>query len=156
MRGYPPPDKLLEQIREKNLTSFAAAKTELKLLPITEVENTRKFISENHSHGNYTFINFPWVNHGSKVLLRDTPERRQMRQWLQDVLNGAPTEARAYDDARMRWWREARFGMFVHWGLFSSAGGKELNGLMFKDGGEADLYIDDITLDPCNPIRTAQ
>jgi hypothetical protein len=72
------------------------------------------------------------------------------------VLNGAPTEARAYDDARMRWWREARFGMFVHWGLFSSAGGKELNGLMFKDGGEADLYIDDITLDPCNPIRTAQ
>jgi len=26
-------------------------------------------------------------------------------------------------DARMRWWREARFGMFVHWGLFSAAGG---------------------------------
>ena len=23
---------------------------------------------------------------------------------------------------RMRWWREARFGMFVHWGLFSAAG----------------------------------
>ncbi|MBN1854200.1 MAG: alpha-L-fucosidase, partial [Pirellulales bacterium] len=26
-------------------------------------------------------------------------------------------------DARMQWWREARFGMFVHWGLFSAAGG---------------------------------
>lgn len=26
-------------------------------------------------------------------------------------------------DARMAWWREARFGMFVHWGLFSAAGG---------------------------------
>ena len=26
-------------------------------------------------------------------------------------------------DARMKWWREARFGMFVHWGLFSAAGG---------------------------------
>ena len=25
--------------------------------------------------------------------------------------------------ARMQWWREARFGMFVHWGLFSAAGG---------------------------------
>lgn len=24
---------------------------------------------------------------------------------------------------RMQWWREARFGMFVHWGLFSAAGG---------------------------------
>jgi alpha-L-fucosidase len=26
-------------------------------------------------------------------------------------------------DARMAWWREARFGMFVHWGLYSPAGG---------------------------------
>jgi alpha-L-fucosidase len=27
-------------------------------------------------------------------------------------------------DARMAWWREARFGMFVHWGLYSVAGGE--------------------------------
>ena len=26
-------------------------------------------------------------------------------------------------DARMHWWREARFGLFIHWGLFSAAGG---------------------------------
>jgi alpha-L-fucosidase len=26
-------------------------------------------------------------------------------------------------DARMAWWREARFGLFVHWGLYSPAGG---------------------------------
>jgi hypothetical protein len=26
-------------------------------------------------------------------------------------------------DARMAWWREARFGMFVHFGLYSPAGG---------------------------------
>ena len=31
-----------------------------------------------------------------------------------------PPEAR---DARMEWWREARFGMFVHWGLYSGLGG---------------------------------
>jgi alpha-L-fucosidase len=30
------------------------------------------------------------------------------------------TEAR---DARMAWWREARFGMFVHWGLYSGLAG---------------------------------
>jgi hypothetical protein len=42
---------------------------------------------------------------------------------------GAPAEAAqvalwATDrDARMRWWREARFGMFIHWGLYSPAGG---------------------------------
>ena len=32
-------------------------------------------------------------------------------------------ETKAHRDARMKWWREARFGMFVHWGLFSAAGG---------------------------------
>ena len=26
-------------------------------------------------------------------------------------------------DERMQWWRDARFGMFVHWGLYSPAGG---------------------------------
>ncbi len=28
-------------------------------------------------------------------------------------------------DARMRWWREARFGMFVHYGLYSQVGRNE-------------------------------
>lgn len=27
------------------------------------------------------------------------------------------------DDARMRWWREARFGLFIHWGLYSIPAG---------------------------------
>src|SRR5512139_3597340 len=26
-------------------------------------------------------------------------------------------------DARMDWWRQARFGMFVHWGLYSGLAG---------------------------------
>ena len=30
-------------------------------------------------------------------------------------------------DARMAWWREARFGMFIHWGLYAVPGG-EWNG----------------------------
>lgn len=32
-------------------------------------------------------------------------------------------ETPAEHDARMRWWREARFGMFVHWGLYSGLAG---------------------------------
>jgi len=28
-------------------------------------------------------------------------------------------------DERMRWWREARFGMFVHWGLYAQVGRHE-------------------------------
>ncbi len=32
-------------------------------------------------------------------------------------------ESTAERDARMGWWREARFGMFVHWGLYSGLAG---------------------------------
>ena len=33
------------------------------------------------------------------------------------------TETAAQHDARMSWWREARFGMFIHWGLYSIPAG---------------------------------
>ncbi len=32
-------------------------------------------------------------------------------------------ETKAHRDARMHWWREARFGMFIHWGLYAEAAG---------------------------------
>ncbi|MCW5976805.1 MAG: alpha-L-fucosidase [Bryobacteraceae bacterium] len=40
---------------------------------------------------------------------------------LADSLGGAETADQR--NARMRWWREARFGMFVHWGLYSGLAG---------------------------------
>ena len=43
------------------------------------------------------------------------------------------TETATQRDARMHWWREARFGMFIHWGLYSiPAGtwkGKQVSGI---------------------------
>ena len=33
------------------------------------------------------------------------------------------TETTAQRDARMSWWRNARFGMFIHWGLYSVPAG---------------------------------
>ena len=36
-------------------------------------------------------------------------------------------ETKAERDARMKWWREARFGMFIHWGLYAVPAG-EYNG----------------------------
>jgi alpha-L-fucosidase len=46
---------------------------------------------------------------------------------------GAVTETAAQKDARMKWWRDARFGMFIHWGLYAvPAGtwkGERVNGL---------------------------
>ncbi|HWR54569.1 MAG TPA: alpha-L-fucosidase [Bryobacteraceae bacterium] len=35
----------------------------------------------------------------------------------------AGTETREQRDVRMQWWRDARFGMFVHWGLYSGLAG---------------------------------
>lgn len=35
----------------------------------------------------------------------------------------APAETSEERDRRMAWWREARFGMFVHWGLYSGLAG---------------------------------
>jgi alpha-L-fucosidase len=32
-------------------------------------------------------------------------------------------ETPAQHDARMKWWREARFGMFIHWGIYSVPAG---------------------------------
>ncbi len=37
-----------------------------------------------------------------------------------DYLDEAPAER----DARMSWWREARFGMFIHWGLYAVPAGE--------------------------------
>lgn len=38
---------------------------------------------------------------------------------LQAAAGAGPTR-----DERMAWWREARFGMFIHWGLYSVLGGE--------------------------------
>src|SRR4051812_22648655 len=38
-------------------------------------------------------------------------------------------------DRRIKWWREARFGMFIHWGLYAVPAG-EYKGKRAKDIGE--------------------
>jgi alpha-L-fucosidase len=42
-------------------------------------------------------------------------------------------ETSAQRDARMKWWREARFGMFIHWGVYSvpagTYNGKQVSGI---------------------------
>ena len=40
-------------------------------------------------------------------------------------------ETPAQRDARMRWWREAKFGLFIHWGVYAVPAGKY---------GEKDTY----------------
>jgi len=47
----------------------------------------------------------------------------------------ASKETKAERDARMAWWREARFGMFIHWGLYAVPAG-EYQGKRSKEIGE--------------------
>src|SRR3954447_17808026 len=39
------------------------------------------------------------------------------------LASGLAAATTAQRDARMKWWREARFGMFVHWGLYLGLAG---------------------------------
>ncbi len=50
-----------------------------------------------------------------------------------DSVDPHANETKVQRDARMHWWREARFGMFIHWGLYAvPAGtyqGKQIGGI---------------------------
>lgn len=53
------------------------------------------------------------------------------------------SESPAQRDARLKWFRDARFGMFIHWGLYSQAAG-EFDGKPTPGAGEwimADLKV---------------
>src|SRR5947199_4812994 len=41
-----------------------------------------------------------------------------------EALNGWWTEALKTRDQRLQWWRDARFGCFIHWGVYSALGGE--------------------------------
>lgn len=40
-----------------------------------------------------------------------------------ETTNRLPAETEAARQERIQWWREARFGMFIHWGLYAIPGG---------------------------------
>lgn len=65
----------------------------------------------------------------------DIPDNLQLpqdKEALQDALDGWWSEARGNFDERMSWYNDAKFGCFIHWGVYSvPAGiwkGRELGG----------------------------
>ena len=38
--------------------------------------------------------------------------------------NGEGKAASKLNDSKMQWWKDAKFGMFIHWGLYSVPAGK--------------------------------
>ena len=44
--------------------------------------------------------------------------------FLPTAIAATPGETKEEEDARMAWWRDAKFGMFVHWGLYAVPAGE--------------------------------
>ena len=53
------------------------------------------------------------------AILPFTPARAADAPVAKTKPSATPTETKEHKDARMAWFREARFGMFIHWGLYS-------------------------------------
>lgn len=47
----------------------------------------------------------------------------------------------AQHNARMAWWRDARFGMFIHWGLYSIPAGKWGNGTNYGEWLREEAHV---------------
>jgi alpha-L-fucosidase len=66
-------------------------------------------------------------------------------------LDGSPS------DDRMKWWREARFGMFVHWGLYSILagewGGRTEYAEWIRNNAQIPIGEYDTLLDRFNPTK---
>ena len=43
---------------------------------------------------------------------------------IDDAVHGWWATSMKTHDARIAWWRDARFGMFIHWGIYSLPGGE--------------------------------
>ncbi|WP_448699204.1 alpha-L-fucosidase [Mucilaginibacter sp. AW1-3] len=57
-----------------------------------------------------------------KTMANDVKNRDQKA--IDEAKNGWWTASMKTHDSRVEWWREARFGMFIHWGIYSLPGGE--------------------------------
>ncbi|MCS3801388.1 alpha-L-fucosidase [Chitinophagaceae bacterium OAS944] len=46
------------------------------------------------------------------------------KQAIDEAVNGWWKESMRNHDERIQWWQQARFGMFIHWGIYSLPGGE--------------------------------
>jgi len=83
-----------------------------------------------------------------KEMFNRAKQRDQLA--IDDALNNWWTASMKTHDQRIKWWREAKFGMFIHWGIYSlPAGewkGKKVSGyaehLMRKEKISRNEYLD--------------
>ena len=63
--------------------------------------------------------------------------------WVPEGTAHTPTDTPAEHEAKMGWWRDARFGMFIHWGIYAVPAG-EWNGR--RIGGSSEWILKDASI----------
>ena len=99
----------------------------------------------------FVFINgYSQLNKSDEEkMLQDNGKQRD-QQAIDEARNGWWTESMKNHDQRIQWWRHAKFGMFIHWGVYSLPGGewkgKKVSGyaehLMRKEKISRTEYLD--------------
>jgi len=55
-------------------------------IPVVEKEKIETYVKSAFPEGDFTFINLPFSEHTETWVLRDSPERRLVREWIQQKL----------------------------------------------------------------------
>lgn len=85
--------------------------------------------------------------------------KKRDQQAIDEAKGGWWTQSMKSHEERIEWWRDARFGMFVHWGVYSGPGGewkgKKVSGysehLMRKEKIPLAKYKEEV-VKPFNPV----
>ncbi|PTR01545.1 alpha-L-fucosidase [Mucilaginibacter yixingensis] len=60
---------------------------------------------------------------GDEAAMQNQAKARDKKE-IDKALNGWWKASMQTHDSRIQWWRDARFGMFIHWGVYSLPGGE--------------------------------
>lgn len=63
----------------------------------------------------------------TRMLVKTMRRDYELKRKAPDVateMEELPTENRKNDEARLSWFREAKFGMMIHWGLYAELAGE--------------------------------
>jgi alpha-L-fucosidase len=81
------------------------------------------------------FATWKQLDHSPTVeeVIRNLPVRNPLiwidntprdQQAIDEAINGWWTASMKTQDQRIQWWKDAKFGMFIHWGVYSLPGGE--------------------------------
>jgi alpha-L-fucosidase len=104
-------------------------------------------------HNGQVIINYSWGDQVGHEFLAEAFYRGTLNELITGFFpqDCKPLEESATQkDERLGWWRDARYGMFIHWGLYSAAAGewegKPVDGLSSWTQRNAKIPVDEYSI----------